>query len=83
MILTLGELAVRLEKWKAAHYGIAPPFWPLNSQSFDSVYRDASTQRWPRTTDLNFNRVQSFLVLGVVIIRFDGPMPPDIEDPNE
>jgi hypothetical protein len=83
MILTLGELAVRLEKWKAAHYSVTPPFWPLNSQSFDSVFRDALTQCWPRTTDLNFNRVMSFLACGVVIIRFDGPMPPNTEDPSE
>jgi hypothetical protein len=83
MILTLGELAVRLEKWKSAHYGVAPPFWPLHSQSFESVFRDALTKCWPRTTDLNFNRVQSFLVLGVAIIRFDGPMPNDVEDPSE
>lgn len=83
MILTLGDLAVRLEKWKAEHYGVTPPFWPLCSQSFDSVYRDASTRCWPRTTDLNFNRVQSFLCMGVPVIRFDGDFPADVEDPNE
>lgn len=83
MIVSLGELAVRLEKWRAQHHGVAPPFWPLRSWSFDSVYRDASTQCWPRTTDLNFNRVQSFLCMGVIVIRFDGDLPADVEDPSE
>ena len=79
-IRTLNELSVRLHKWTADHHGVRPPFWPLDSMSFDSVWHDA--QKWTSSTSPTFDRRMWMIVYGTLIVRYDGDFPPDWENPN-
>lgn len=83
MISTIGQLAVKLAQWQDRNHGIAPPFWPLNSRSFDMVAQDAKAMMGQPSVDWDFKVQYSMLVRGTVVLRFDGPLPPDVLDPSE